>query len=294
MVSILQHGFQYLTESRGDEIADLLRALRDHLLDLGLPLSTIEDEWGPGQVEFTFEPQEALVAADNALLFRNAIKQICRRLGYHVTFMARPAIENLFGTGWHVHESLRALGGRGNAFTDPAGNERLTTLGTHWLGGLLEHALPACVFTTPTITGYKRYRPDSFAPDRVTWAVENRAAMFRIIGKPGEPSCHIENRVGDPAANPYLYLASQVASGIDGLKRNLDPGDPTEEPYTSQEPHLPASLMDAVDLLDRDDFFRQAFGQIFVDYIVQMKRFEIGRFLEYVTDWEQREYFEMY
>jgi glutamine synthetase len=294
IVSILQHGFQYLTESRGDEIADLLRALRDHLLDLGLPLSTIEDEWGPGQVEFTFEPQEALVAADNALLFRNAIKQICRRLGYHVTFMARPAIENLFGTGWHVHESLRARGGRDNAFTDPAGNQRLTALGTHWLGGLLEHAMPACVFTTPTITGYKRYRPDSFAPDRVTWAVENRAAMFRIIGKPGEPSCHIENRVGDPAANPYLYLASQVASGIDGLKRNLDPGDPTEEPYTSQEPRLPASLMDAVDLLDRDDFFRQAFGQIFVDYIVQLKRFEIGRFLEYVTDWEQREYFEMY
>jgi glutamine synthetase len=118
--------------------------------------------------------------------------------------------------------------------------------------------------------------------------------MFRIIGNPGASDCHIENRVGDPAANPYLYTASQVASGIDGLRRQLDPGDPTEEPYTSQQPRLPASLMDAVDDLARDDFFREAFGQTFVDYVLQLKRFEIGRFLEYVTDWEQREYFEMY
>ena len=293
-VSILQHGFQYLTESRADEIADLLRVLRGHLLDLGLPLSTIEDEWGPGQIEFTFEPQDALTAADNALIFRNAVKQICRRLGYHATFMARPAMANLFGTGWHVHESLTSRANRDNAFRDADGERHLSTLGSQWLAGLLEHALPACVFTTPTLTGYKRYRPDSFAPDRVTWAVENRAAMFRIIGRPGEPSCHIENRVGDPAANPYLYLASQAASGLDGVKRELDPGDATKEPYASEHPRLPASLMDAVDALDRDGFFRGAFGQTFVDYILQLKRFEIGRFLEHVTDWEQREYFEMY
>ncbi len=293
-VSILQHGFQYLTESRADEIADLLRVLRDHLQELGLPLSTIEDEWGPGQIEFTFTPQDGLTAADNALLFRGAVKQICRRLGYHVTFMAKSAVPNLFGTGWHIHQSLTTQGDGDNAFRDPERARRLNTLGTQWLAGLLEHALPACVFTTPTITGYKRYLPDSFAPDRVTWAAENRAAMFRVIGNPGSQSCHIENRVGDPAANPYLYVASQVASGLDGVQRKLDPGEASEEPYLADRPRLPASLMEAVDVLDRDEFFRQAFGDTFVDYIVQLKRFEIGRFLEYVTDWEHREYFEMY
>lgn len=293
-VSILQHGFQYLTESRGDDISDLLRALRDHLLALDLPLSTLEDEWGPGQIEFTFGPQDALTAADSTLLFRNAVKQICRRLGYHATFMARPAIPNLFGTGWHIHQSLAAPGSGGNAFRDEDGSRRLSVLGNQWLGGLLDHALPACVFTTPTITGYKRYHPDSFAPNRVTWAVENRAAMFRVIGRPGADDCHIENRVGDPAANPYLYIASQVASGLDGIQRRLDPGDASEEPYTASRPRLPASLMDAVDALDRDAFFRQAFGETFIDYILRLKRFEISRFLEHVTDWEQREYFEMY
>ena len=292
-VTALQHGFQYLTESRGDEIDDLLSLLRDHLLALGLPLATIEDEWGPGQIEFTFAPDDGLRAADSALLFRNAVKQICRRHGYHATFMAQLALPNFFGTGWHIHQSLSEADRGGNAFCGEGG-QRISQTAAQWIGGLLEHALPGCVFTTPTITGYKRYRPDSFAPDHVTWAVENRAAMLRVIGNPGSPSTHVENRVGDPAANPYLFLASQVASGLDGIRRNLDPGTPAEEPYLAQAARLPASLMDAVRELEEDTFFAQAFGATFVDYLIQLKKFEIGRFLQHVTDWEHREYFEMY
>ena len=293
-VSALSHGFQYLTESRNDEIDDLLRVLQDNVLALDLPLLTIEDEWGPGQIEFTFAPEPGLRAADNALLFRNAIKQVCRRLGYHATFMARLAFPEFFGTGWHVHQSLTDPATGANSFSDERGVERLTPIGFRWLAGLLEHALPASVFTTPTITGYKRYRPDSFAPDRVTWAVENRAAMVRVMGEPGSPSVHVENRIGDPAANPYLYLASQVASGLDGIRRELDPGKPAEEPYKADATLLPVSLMDAVAALRGDTFFREAFGEVFVDYILRLKEYEIGRFLQHVTDWEHREYFEMY
>ena len=105
---------------------------------------------------------------------------------------------------------------------------------------------------------------------------------------------HVENRTGDPAANPYLYLASQVASGLDGMRRELDPGEPAEEPYRADATPLPASLMDAVAALKSDAFFREAFGDTFVDYVLRLKGFEIGRFLQHVTDWEHREYFEMY
>lgn len=292
-VSGIAHGYQYLTESRADEIDELLRTLQGHVTSLGLPLLTMEDEWGPGQLEFTFGPEPGLQAADHALLFKSAIKQLCRRLGYHATFMARPVFPELFGTGWHVHESLAGPDG-GNAFSDPAGLAHLTPVGMQWVAGLLEHAVAGSLFTTPTVTGYKRYRPDSFAPDRVTWAVENRAALVRVIGQPGSSSCHVENRVGDPAANPYLYLASQVAAGLDGIRRDLDPGAPATEPYRADAVPLPASLMDAVAALRRDDFFRRAFGDTFVDYILQVKEFEIARFLQHVTDWEHREYFEMY
>jgi len=293
-VSGLAHGYQYLTESRNDEIDGLLRTLQEHVEALDLPLLTMEDEWGPGQIEFTFSPQHGLAAADTALLFRSALKQVCRRLGYHATFMARLVFPEFFGSGWHVHQSLLDRSTGENAFSDPSARLPLTPTGVSWLAGLLDHAVAGSVFTTPTLTGYKRYQPDSFAPSRVTWAVENRAALIRVIGSPGSPSVHLENRMGDPAANPYLYLASQVAAGLDGTRRSLDPGPPSEEPYNADAAPLPASLMEAVDALDTDDFFRAAFGDTFVDYIVRVKRFEIARFLQHVTDWEHREYFEMY
>lgn len=295
-VSGLSHGFQYLTENRGDEIHELLTTIEDHLHALGLPLLTIEDEWGPGQIEFTFAPQRGLAPADDALLFRTAVKQICRRLGYHATFMARPAFPEFFSTGWHVHQSLGGLGDDAstNAFAATEPGKRLSPTGMNWVAGLLEHAAAGSVFTTPTITGYKRYRPDSFAPDRVAWALENRGALLRVIGEPGSASAHVENRVGDPAANPYLYLASQVAAGLDGVRRGLEPPPAVEEPYKAERPALPRSLMEAVDLLAADSFFPEAFGAPFVDYILALKRFEIDRFLSHVTDWEQTEYFEMY
>jgi glutamine synthetase len=294
-VSGLSHGFQYLTESRGDEIHELLSTLEEHVQQLGLPLLTIEDEWGPGQIEFTFGPQSGLTPADDALLFRTAVKQICRRLGYHATFMARPAFPEFFSTGWHVHQSLAAVTQPdANAFAGSEPGERLSATGMRWIAGLLEHAAAGSVFTTPTVTGYKRYRPDSFAPDRVAWALENRGALLRVIGEPGSPSAHVENRVGDPAANPYLYLASQVAAGLDGLERELVPPPSVEEPYSADRPPLPHNLIEAVEMLDRDSFFREAFGAPFVDYILRLKRFELDRFLSHVTDWEQTEYFEMY
>jgi glutamine synthetase len=119
--------------------------------------------------------------------------------------------------------------------------------------------------------------------------------MLRVIGEPGSAACHIENRIGDPAANPYLYLASQVASGMDGIRRSLDPGPPAEEPYLAQgRTPLPASLMEAVAALRADTFFTEAFGAPVVDYVARLKEFEIGRFLQHVTDWEHREYFEVY
>ena len=83
---------------------------------------------------------------------------------------------------------------------------------------------PRRLFATPTINGYRRYRPYSLAPDRAIWGRDNRGVMLRVLGGTGDPATRLENRVGEPAANPYLYLASQVLSGLDGIDRKLDPG----------------------------------------------------------------------
>lgn len=229
------------------------------------------------------------------ILFRTATKQICRRNGYHATFMTRPALPNFFSSGWHLHESIWELESGRNAFTNRGdSDEALSEVGRFFVGGLLQHAVAGSVFTTPTVNGYKRFQPNSFAPNKTTWALENRGAMIRVIGGPGDETAHLENRIGEPCANPYLYMASQIYAGLDGIDNRIDPGPLDEEPYAADRPPLPASLMAAVEALREDTFFRKSFGDAFVNYILTVKDSEVGRFLSHVTDWEHREYFEVF
>ncbi len=293
-VSMVAQGYQYLSEIRLAQLDEILNPLRDHLEAIGLPLRSIEDEWGPGQTEITFDPMPGLGSADAMILMRSAIKQVCHRMGYHATFMCRPLLPNVSSSGWHLHESLRNLKGGKNAFQGGP-KEVLSELGRQFAAGILEHAVPMTVFSTPTINGFKRFRPYSFAPDRVAWALENRGAMLRVQGQPGDPGSHLENRLGEPAANPYLYMAANIAAGLDGIRRQLEPPPMvTADPYAAEATPLPASLWEAVDALDRDAFFREKLGREIVDFVIMMKRAEVARFLATVTDWEQNEYFEFF
>jgi glutamine synthetase len=299
-------GYSYLLENHLDEIDDVLAPIRKHLLALGLPLRSTDDEWGPSQVEITFGVMDGLAAADAVVLFRNAVKQICRRAGYLATFMCTPAIPGFYASGWHLHTSLQDRVTGRNAMI-PAEGEVLSQAGRHYVGGTLAHASAASVFATQTVNGYRRRRPYSLAPDRVTWGFDNRAAMMRVLGSPGDPSTHVENRVGEPAANPYLYIAAQVMSGWDGLVNKIDPGPPSDDPYAEEVEVLPQDLGAALDALESDRFFRGVWGDRFIDYLVTMKRSELDRYLAHVaeqsdpeayaaevTDWEHREYFELY
>lgn len=293
-VRMLAHGYQYLTENRFDELEPVLDLLRGTLLQLGLPVRTLESEMGPSQCELTFGPVEGLQAADNVVLVRRAIKQVCRRNGYHATFMCRPALPNMVSSGWHLHQSLVDARTGTNAFVSADERELLSPCGRHFLAGLLEHARAACLLATPTINGYKRYRPYSLAPNRVVWGRDNRGAMIRAIGNPGDPGTHLENRIGESAANPYLYFASQVVSGMDGLERKLEAPAPVDTPYEANTRVLPTNIVEAIAELRHSALFRQQLGDAFIDYLLTLKEFEVRRFLsEEVTDWEQREYFEL-
>ena len=287
-VTPLNHGYQYLTELRYDAIEPLLETLRVNLQGLGLPLRSLEIEFGPSQVEATFGATTGMEPADLMLLFRSATKQVFARAGYLASFMCRPQLPHTASSGWHLHHSIEDAATGRNLFPHADG---LSKLARCWLGGLLRHAAAAAAFSTPTINGYKRYMPNSMAPDHVVWAYDNRAAMVRVVGQPGDPATRLENRVGEPAANPYLYMASQIATGLDGIATGADPGPSADTPYSANAPILPTTLMEAIAALRDDACFRAAFGDQFVDYFVRLKEFEIGRFLSDVTDWEHREYF---
>jgi len=291
-VALLANGYHLLSELRYDQMEAALEILRANLAGLGLPLRSFEMEFGPSQVEVTLAAMDGLAAADAMVLLRSATKQILRRHGYHATFMCRPKLPNLMSSGWHLHQSLLAKDG-GNAFMPGAG-EILSPLGMQFLGGLIEHARASAAFSTPTINGYKRYRPYALAPDSILWAKDNRGVMIRVLGGPGDPGSRIENRIGEPAANPYLYFASQVVAGMDGVTRKLDPGSAAETPYDKRGKALPASLAEALDALRADAVLKEGLGATFVDYYCRIKQAELARFNLEVTDWEQREYFELY
>src|SRR5580658_2339715 len=295
-VSLLNQGYQYLTETRFDQMDGALEPIRRGIAALGMPLRSLEIELGPSQCEFTFRPLPALAAADTMMLFRAATKQIARRHGLLASFMCRPGLPNLFSSGWHLHQSLIDRKRGSNAFVGRGGGG-LSDTGRYFLGGLLAHARAAAAFTTPTVNGYKRYRPFTLAPDRAIWARDNRGVMVRVLGEPGDPATRLENRIGEPAANPYLYIASQIYSGLDGIAHRRDPGPSADTPYETKAPLLPEDLGEALAALRSNEVFRKNFGAGFVDYYAHIKAAELARFKAEsgegpdVTAWEQNEYF---
>jgi hypothetical protein len=110
-------------------------------------------------------------------------------------------IKGYYSSGWHLHQSLTEASTGRNLFTPQAAGEILSPLGQAYLAGLLHYAAPATVFATPTVNGYRRFRPNSLAPDRATWAYDHRGAMIRVLGGVNDPATRLENRIGEPAAN---------------------------------------------------------------------------------------------
>jgi glutamine synthetase len=300
----VEPGFSYHSETNLDLMQPALSALADTYEKLELPLRSLENEWGPGQVECTFAPKTALTAADNMVLFRTATRQVARRLGLFATFMPRPALKGYYSSGWHLHQSLVDAKGR-NLFMPEKGESHLSALGKSYLAGLVDKAAAGSIFACPTVNGYRRYRPNSLAPDRACWGYDHRGVMLRVLGGASDPATRIENRAGEPMANPYLFIAAQLISGLNGIDRKLDPGPAEDEPYTADRPKLPVTLTEAINLVAEDPLFAAELGPIFMDYFVRFKRTEAGRFQTFLdergipagdepTEWEQNEYFDFF
>lgn len=302
----VEPGFSYHSETNLDRVHHIISALARTMEGLNLPLRSIENEWGPGQIECTFGPEDALTAADNLILFRTATRQLCRRMGYLASFMSRPRIGGFYASGWHLHQSVVDAANGRNLFMPEEEGALLSPLGMNYLGGLADHALPSTIFANPTVNGYRRFRINSLAPDRVAWCSDHRGAMLRVLGGAGDGASRIENRVGEPSANPYLYILSQLASGYNGILRASDPGPSASEPYAAERPMLPATIRDALESMNGSAFYREELGEVFCDYYAKMKQTEIERFegflvendipsaSEEITQWEQDEYFDFF
>ena len=301
-VSMIHPGYHMLSEQWMDMSDEPLRIVQHTAQALGLPLSSLEVEFGPSQVEAVFDATDALTAADNMVLFRSAVKQALRRAGYHASFMCRPPFPNIMSSGWHLHQSLVDLKTGANLFkretpapgtTPQDAQYSLSETGEHFMAGLLRHAQGMTAFCTPTLNGYDRFQANALAPQTVVWGRDNRGAMLRVIDQCRDNATRIENRVGEPAANPYLYIASQIHAGLDGLKHRLKAPPATDSPYNDQAKKLPTSLSQALSALQNNTAMKEAFGVDFIDYFTRIKQSEVSRYELAIDkhDWQSREYF---
>ncbi len=306
-VSALHPGHGLLSEEWADRADEALAIVRDTALGLGLPLRSLEIELGPSQVEAVFGPTDALTAADQMLLLRNGVRQALRRSGYHATFICKPPLAGAMASGWHLHQSLTAADGS-NAMrltspvpagtADDAAEQWLSSTGRHWLAGLLKHAHGMAALCAPTAVAYSRYQGSMMAPRAALWGRDNRGAMLRVVGSPGDASTRIENRLGEPLANPYLCMAAQVLAGLDGLREHLEPGPAASaNPYTSGTgPALPVSLATALNALSTDPVLCTGLGAPMVRAFTTIKHQELSRRAAAADEqeWDRRELFARY
>jgi glutamine synthetase len=292
-VAAMNSGYQFNLDSCYDTVAPVTDPLALLLRGLGLPLRSMEHESGPGQVETTFAPMTALDAADAMLLFRTVVKQTCTRSGYHASFMSLPRLDGFDASGWHLHQSVVDKTGR-NVFAGD-GADRISPEGLAYIDGLLGRARDLCLLSVPTVNGYRRLGPDfSLAPTRIGWTFEDRSTLVRVLGSGG--STHLENRAGEPCANPYLLVAAQLHAGLTGLSGPVPaPAGPAGT--------LPQSLAESLEAF-RAGPAEELLGAPLAACLAKLKESEAGRYAAWcererppagtVTEWEQREYFETF
>ncbi|WP_432355525.1 type I glutamate--ammonia ligase [Sporosarcina sp. A2] len=275
---------------------------RDIVLELealGFEVEASHHEAAPGQHEIDFKYADALTACDNIQTFKLVVKTIARKHGLHATFMPKP-IFGVNGSGMHCNISLFKDGD--NAFFDENGNRKLSTTAYQFMAGVLDHAEGFTAITNPTVNSYKRLVPGYEAPCYIAWSAQNRSPLIRIPASRGL-STRIEVRSVDSVTNPYLALAVILKSGLDGIRRELDPGTPCDRNIYEMNAAelenegivtLPTDLDHALLALGEDIVIQEALGSHIYANFKEAKQREWDSYRITVHPWEIDRYMKMY
>jgi glutamine synthetase len=274
----------------GSRIEPLGRLFRESALAYELPVETCNPETGPGQFEITLRYGPALKAADDAFLFKTAVKELAQQQGLMATFMAKPR-GDWAGNSCHVHLSLADNQGQ-PAFFDPDADHGISSTMRHFVGGTLAAMSELTAIMAPTINSYSRFTPYSWAATTATWGIDNRTTGLRAVCD--ETSTRIEHRQAGGDVNPYLAAAAVLAGGLHGIENELEPPDLTDADVYALAPGtvkaLPTSLTEATEQLAGSRIARRWLGDDFVAHYVAMKRDECEAHRLAVSDWEIARY----
>jgi glutamine synthetase len=268
-------------------IEPLLRRIRNEMAGAGLYVESAKGECNLGQHEIAFRYADALTTCDNHSIYKTGAKEIAAQDGASITFMAKPNARE--GNSCHIHLSVR--GADGEPVMAGQGPHGLSELGEHFLAGQLAAMREFTLCYAPNINSYKRYVPGSFAPTSVRWGPDNRTCALRLVGHGA--SLRVENRVPGGDVNPYLAVAAMIAAGLHGIDQEL-PLEPAVEgnAYLDTSARVPHTLRDALEMWQKSDLARQAFGAEVVEHYANYGNVELTAYDAAVTDWELRRCFE--
>ena len=260
------------------------------------------NEYGPGQQEISIRHAPAVRAADNQIKLRDTVRGVALQHGLLASFAAKPFPEAI-GSGCHVHFSLWDREGKSNLLYDPQDPRGLSQLGRYFMAGMLDH-LPALIaLTCPSYNSYRRLQPHTWSSAYTAWGFDNREAAVRVVSPfwgREEQTYNIELKSVDGTANPYIALGGLIACGLDGIKRQLDPGTPCEhDPGKMSEAErernhirrLPTTMAGALDELERDQLLVEAMGDLMYRSYMAVRRSEEQVFSEQDIDFEIRNHF---
>jgi glutamine synthetase len=274
--------------------SDFFTALFEGMKKFGVPLEGLHTETGPGVYEAAITYSGVLEAADRAVLFKSAAREIGYMHGIIATFMAK-INENLPGCSGHVHQSLWDKKSSKNIFYDAKDGNNMSDVFRSYIAGqlyCLPHILP---MIAPTINSYKRLVEGAWAPTTLTWAVDNRTVALRAL--PGSSkSTRLETRVVGSDSNPYLAMAACLAAGLYGIKKGLKLKQPATKGNGYRDLSngtLPRNLWEATQNMKESKVAKELFGNDFVTHFVQTREWEWKQFAKVVTDWELKRYMEI-
>jgi glutamine synthetase len=288
-------GYQIFNTVRNDYVPTIRRIL-DEMPQAGVDIITSNCEYAGSQWEINFAPGRGLAGPDDAFTFKNGVKEIAKQDGYLATFMSKPWSDSA-GSGCHTHLSLVNAESGENAFGDSDAADGLTEAARSFIGGLLKYARAIDAVIAPTVNCLRRRRRHTFSPTNISWGQEDRSALVRVKGGTPE-SKHVEYRAPSALSNPYLVGAALIQAGLRGIEERLPapepskPGVPAEDDDSFEK--LPTELDESLDALEQEPAAKEFFGEEFVAAFTTMRRYELSRFRDAVSDWERTEYLELF
>ena len=276
---------------RMNQNRDFLSAIMDEMLAFDVPIEGLHTETGPGMYEVAIGFSEALAQADRAILFKTGVKEIAARFGIMPSFMAKPS-QHLPGCSGHIHQSLSD--GKNNVFFDAKSPRKMSKLFESYVAGQVACMMDFGPMIWPTINSYKRLVDGFWAPVKPTWGMDNRTASFRVIAGSSKAT-RLETRCPGADVNPYLAMAAVIAAGLDGIEKGLKLGEPISGPNGGAE-HIaraPRTLIETTRIFEKSAIARDWLGDAFVDHFAATRDWEWRQWLDGVTDWELKRYFEI-